>query len=222
MKIERLELKTVNLKSQQDFYSKTLGLYTYNQSDNSFEVKTGSSILKFTKDSTATPYHIAFHIPFAQERAALEWVKQRVQIQKNGQEEIVDFSAWNAMSLYFYDSDNNILEFISRKDLFPPGKEAFSEKSILAVAEIGLATNDIYQKFKVLNETCGLKKFDGNFENFCAIGDDEGLIITIDKNKKDWFPTDDKAYASDFGMTFKQEGKRYKFVFEKDRVTITP
>lgn len=221
MKIEQLEIKTRNLKSQQDFYSNTLGLYTYSQSNYSFEVKIGSSALKFIDDTTATPYHIAFHIPSAQEEASLKWIKQRVQIQKNGQEEIVNFSAWNARSLYFYDTDKNILEFISRKDLYPPATKIFTEKSILSIAEIGLATNNISEKFKVLNETCGLKKFDGNFENFCATGDDEGLIIIIDKNKKEWFPTNDKAYSSNFKMTIKQEEKRYELIFEKDCLSIT-
>ena len=171
MKIERLEIKSRNLKEQQMFYSKTLGLKTYKGAGNSFEVETGTSVLKFIEDINATPYHIAFHIPPAQEKTALAWLKHKVEIQKNGQEEIIDFSAWNAMSLYFYDVDKNILEFISRRDLYPRGADGFTEKSILAIAEIGLATNDIPEKFRILNQTCDLKKFDGNFENFCAIAD---------------------------------------------------
>jgi hypothetical protein len=39
--------------------------------------------------------------------------------------------------------------------------------------------------------------FDGDFSSFCALGNDEGLFILIDKNKKKWFPTNDVAHASD-------------------------
>lgn len=222
MNIESLQLKTLNIKGQKNFYNKILGLEMVYEGDNFFEVKTGSSILKFKEDSSSTPYHVAFHIPPGEVELALSWVKHRVEIQKNDQEEIIDFSAWSAMSLYFYDADKNIIEFISRSDLYPRGKGGFSGKSILAIAEIGLATNDISEKFKILNEFCGLKKFDGNFENFCAIGNAEGLIITIDKNKKDWFPTSDKAYSSGFEMIFKQGEKRFKLIYEKDSLTITP
>ncbi len=220
MKIERLGIKTANFKEQLNFYKNTLSLKTTNETVSSFEVLVGSSVLTFSNDQKATPYHIAFHIPPNQETEALDWIKQRVDVQKNGGEEIVDFSAWNAKSLYFYDADKNILEFISRADLYPPGNNFFSENSILAIAEIGLATKDIFEKFKVLHETCGLEKFDENFENFCAIGDDEGLIITIDKNKKDWFPTNDKAFASAFTLAMSRGGKKYKIIFEMDRLTI--
>ncbi len=222
MKIERLEIKTRNLKNQLLFYGKTMGFEIINETNNSFEVETGSSVLKFIEDYRATPYHIAFHIPPEQSGLALSWVKERVQIQRNGQEEIVYFNAWNAMSLYFYDADKNILEFISRKELFPLGEGIFSAKSVLAIAEIGLATNDISEKFNVLSRACGLGKYDGNFENFCAIGDDEGLVITIDKNKKDWFPTSDKAFISDFVMIFKHNNERFKLIFENDQISITP
>lgn len=220
MKIERLEIQTENLVEQLKFYKETLGLETFNRKDNSFELKIGFSILKIIEDKQATPYHIAFHIPPFQEGLALEWIKQRGEVQRNGMEEIIDFSAWKARSLYFYDADRNILEFISRKDLYPVNEKKFTEKSILGVAEIGLATTNIEEKFKTLNKTCELEKFDGNFDNFCAIGDDEGLIITIDKNKKDWFPTNDEAFVSDFDLTFEHEDLRYSLNFKKDMLSI--
>ena len=220
MKIERLEIKTINLEDQQEFYGKILGFEIVNKTSDSFEVNIGSSVLKLTEDNTATPYHIAFHIPPGEILPALAWIKDRVEIQKNGDEEIVDFSAWNAMSLYFFDADRNILEFISRSDLFPSTIEPFSQKSILGIAEIGLATNRIKEKFAILEQTCGLEKYDGNFENFCAIGDNEGLIITINKNKKDWFPTNDKAFASEFRLIIYHQNQRFKLEFDKDELMV--
>ena len=166
MKIEKLEMKTSNLEKQQEFYGKILGLEIKNLNSDSFEVMIGSSVLILTEDNTATPYHIAFHIPPEEINASLNWVKERVEIQKNANDEIVDFSAWNAESLYFYDADKNILEFISRSHLYPKANKNFSKKSILGIAEIGLATNDIPQKFNVLNETNALEKASSQKEVF--------------------------------------------------------
>src|SRR5690606_9521941 len=220
MKIQRLEITSPNLDEQRQFYHHTLGLEFQNDTGKSFEVNVGFSVLKITQDPGATPYHIAFHIPPKAIKPALAWVKGRLEIQMNGEEEIVDFSAWKAMSLYFYDAGKNILEFISREDLYPPREETFSEKSILGIAEIGMVTHDIPEKYKILNQISGLEKFDGNFKNFCAIGDDKGLIITIDNHKKDWFPTNDKAFVSDFKMTFEHSNKNYRLAFEKDKLVI--
>tara|TARA_R100001369_G_scaffold38256_1_gene63810 strand:- start:18578 stop:18931 length:354 start_codon:yes stop_codon:yes gene_type:complete len=92
------------------------------------------------------------------------------------------------------------MEFISRKNLNGVLTEDFSEKSILGISEIGLATTNIEEKFSFLKEQCGLEVYDGNFHKFCAIGDDEGLLITINSEKKKWYPTGDIAYNSDFNI----------------------
>lgn len=178
----------------------------------------GYSILKFQYRRHATPYHIAFHIPDKQEEIALKWVKARVSVLKSNGDEIVDFSNWNAKSLYFYDADKNILEFIARRDFYKPDSGLFSKKSLIGISEVGLATKNIEEKYELLKKNFGVEVFDGNFEKFCAIGDDEGLLITINAELKDWFPTNDKAFISDFKMSFIQNGQFYKLNFEKDQL----
>lgn len=216
MKIKKLQLYSSNLKEQLHFYRDTLSLQVKQNSEENFEVQIGYSLLEFQFKQDAKPYHIAFHIPDHQEEEALEWVKERMPVLKNNSEEIIDFSAWNAKSLYFYDADKNILEFISRGDLNKPQSALFSEKSILGVAEIGIATTQVREKFNFLNSQFGLEKYDGDFEKFCAIGDDLGLFITIDRTKKDWFPTDDKAHAAEFRVYFSHRDREYRLNFEKD------
>ncbi|HSJ11087.1 MAG TPA: VOC family protein [Gillisia sp.] len=220
MKINRLEISTGNLKAQLKFYRNLLGLAIKGEDENSFEVAIGFSILKFTSSTSFTPYHIAIHIPDKQEEKALIWLKSRVDILKNEDEEIVDFSAWNARSVYFYDADHNIMEFISRRNFFKNGTDEFSEKSMLGIAETGLPTSDIREKFDLLNKHFNLEKFDGDFNVFCAIGDDLGLLITIDKNKKDWFPTNDKAFSSNFKIEFTHQNLEYSFIFQEDSLEI--
>lgn len=216
MKIEKLEIATADIGKQLHFYRDLLGLEIRDQQERSFEIVTGSSILKFRQDTHFTPYHIAFHIPDKQEEKALAWLKTRVSILKNNQDEIVDFSAWDAKSVYFYDENKNIMEFIARRDFNKPVSEGFSEKSLLGIAEIGLATNDIEGKFNFLHQQCELEVFDGNFEKFCAIGDHQGLFITINKNLKDWFPTGDQAFSSDFRIEFSHKGSNYDLDFIND------
>jgi catechol-2,3-dioxygenase len=220
MQINRLQIFTSRFKEQLEFYSKTLGLPVEIISEENFEVILGYSRLEFLKKTDATPYHLAFHIPDKQENLALEWLAGRVEILRNNSEEIVDFPAWNAKSIYFYDEDSNILEFISRRDFNPPSSGIFSEESILGISEVGIGTKDVREKFNFLNSRCGLEKYDGDFERFCAIGNDRGLLITINREEKDWFPSMDKAYASEFSLEFNYNDKDFSLEYKDDQLGL--
>ncbi|HSI70311.1 MAG TPA: VOC family protein [Gillisia sp.] len=218
MKIERLEIRSANVAEQLKFYRDLLELKTINYDGESFEMTVGYTQIKFSQYKGATPYHIAIHIPDRQEEEALRWVKERIPVLKNNNEEIIDFSGWDAKSVYFYDKDENIMEFISRRRFNEAATPIFSDKSLLGVAEVGLATSDIKLKFDFLQKNCGLEVFDGNFEKFCAIGDDKGLLITINKELKEWFPTKDKAYASPFSIWFSHGKEICALKFEEDQL----
>lgn len=220
MKIETLHIYTSNLEEQLKFYRDLFELEIRNYTEDCFEVEIGYSVLRFQQKKDATPYHIAIHIPDKQEEEALKWVKERVSALKNNDDEIIDFSHWQAKSLYFYDRDGNIMEFISRRQFHKPESAIFSPKSLLGISEIGLATGNIKEKFSFLSTKCGLEVFDGSFEKFCAIGDPEGLLITINKKLKDWFPSGDKAYASEFSVQFTHNGENFRVVFEDDKLSL--
>ena len=220
MRIEFLQIFTSNLQKQKNFYRNVLQLTVNDISERSFQIDAGFSILEFQEKKGATPYHIAFHIPPLQEEKALKWLKHRVLILNSNGDEIVDFPAWKARSIYFYDADNNVLEFISRKDLFPVGSSEFSEHSVLGIAEIGLATGDVSRIFTLLNEKLSLKKFTGDYEKFCATGDDEGLFIVINKNLKDWFPSDDKAFPSEFKIKIALASRRAELAYTNERLRL--
>lgn len=198
MRIEHLELKTTSLEKQRYFYGEILGLQTKELSATSFEVKFEFSVLRFTQSDHSTCYHIAFHIGSYQEHKALYWLKKRVSILQDQGKEIVDFSSWNAKSLYFYDPDQNVLEFISRDYLYPAREEEFTARSVLGISEIGLATDNVLESFIFLNKEFNLVKFTGDYDTFCATGDDHGLFIIADTNKKTWFPSGDKVFPADF------------------------
>lgn len=220
MKIEFLKLFSPNVGAQFQFYAEVLGLQVERISEENFLVQLPNSILEFQQKKDATPYHIAFHIPARQEEKALEWLEQRVKILPDGDQKIVDFPAWQAKSMYFYDKDKNIVEFISRRHRFEPASAAFSAASILSISEIGLATQDVHEKFNFLNDNFGLTKFTGDYEHFCATGDDEGLFIIINKEQKGWIPVGDKAFASEFEIKISVQNAIFGASYKNERLTL--
>ena len=221
MKINKLTVFTSNIEKQLEFYRDELDFEIADYSKDSFELNAGYSRLRFEFKENATPYHIAFHIPDEQEEVAMNWLEKIVPVLKYNDDKIIDFSNWQAKSVYFYDKDQNIMEFISRKEFHKPESAIFNSSNIVGLAEIGLVTKNIKQKFEKLKLECGLDRFDGDFERFCAIGDPSGLLITINNDQKDWFPTEDKAYSSDFELIFEHESKTFKLNFSNDELEIS-
>lgn len=198
MKMEKLILFTNNLELQVDFYATVLEFQIINSTPESCSFKIGQSTLVFQYKKESAPYHFAFNIPSNKEDEALKWLKERVEILLFDENEIIDFSSWNAKSIYFYDADKNIVEFIARKNLNLNFTEKFSSRSILNISEIGVVTTQIQALFKRLNQIREIDVFSGDFERFCAVGDENGLFIIVHNQLKKWFPTGDKIYNSDF------------------------
>ncbi len=178
----------------------------------------GESVLHITYRDTATPYHFAINIPSNKEQQAYDWLKNRVDILKDGDDKIINFVRWNAKAIYFYDADHNIVELIARKNLNNKSSKDFDENSFLEISEIGIPTTTIKREFNFLNKNYGLNIYDGNFERFCAIGNENGLFICINKNTKDWFPTNDKAYPSDFEVIIRIKGKEFKIKYQDEQL----
>lgn len=198
MKISEIILFTTNIKAQKTFYNDILELGILKETLNDITFKVGSSKLTFQSQKKSNPSHFAFNIPSNNIHEALIWLQERVSILPYEGKPIINFGNWNAEAIYFYDNDYNILEFIARKDLNVKGKDEFSPESILAISEMAIATTDIKSIYEDINAVSKIPIFDGDFVRFCALGNDEGLFILIDKIKKKWFPTNDEAFTSDF------------------------
>lgn len=214
MQIKNLHIYSDHLEEQFKFYKHILKLPVKRIDAEKIEVQVGYSILQIEKSKAFKPYHIAFHISAKKEKVALNWLKENVDILKMEEEEIIDFSSWNAKSIYFYDADNNVLEFISRKHLHRVPTKGFSEKDICGIAEIGLAVNDVKSAFEQINNTTDLKQYSGDLEKFCPIGDDYGLLITVDQNEKTWFPTADKSEDAAFKLAFTHRQEYFQLEYD--------
>lgn len=215
MIIKELRLYTSRLKEQTSFYSEVLGLGVKNRNTREVTFEIGQSLLTMIKTKEAKPYHFAINIPSNKAEEALIWLKSRVAVLKDGCNEIQEFTAWNARAIYFYDKDKNVVELISRKNLGNTRKREFASCQFLELSEIGMATEHIEEKFNRLNSEAKMSIFDGTFERFCAIGDEKGLFICINKYKKDWYPSGDKPFTADFEIEFIEGKTTYIAEFKK-------
>ncbi len=198
MKIKELILFTNNLKLQIHFYSKILEFTDVESTSESHSFKIGESILTFKYRKNCTPYHFAFNIYSNKEYEALIWLKSRVELLPFNGEKMINFESWNAKALYFYDCDRNIVEFIARKNLKMDSTDLFSSKSVLNISEIGIASGSIEETYDEINELKRIDLYSGNFDRFCALGNEEGMFILANPKLKKWFPNDDDIHQSDF------------------------
>lgn len=222
MNIHELTLYSNNLKEQSDFYAHTLGFEIIHETESKLSFQIGDSILSFEYETEPKEqYHFAFNIPSNKEEDALRWLKDRLEILKDGESEIQYFDFWDANAIYFYDNDRNIVEFIARKTLNKESSEEFNSKGVLNICEIGIPTSNMADLREKLIDQLSIPQYSGDNSRFCSIGDEEGLFICLDKEIKDfWYPTNEKTYSVDFEIRFSSNNSSYKVVYRADKLNI--
>ena len=213
MEIKALKLNSKNFEAQLAFYT-ALGFEILDKGSGYFTIQAGKSKLTFDAAPEAAYYHFAFNIPSFQIKEALSWAKQHVNILPFEGNEILDFVNWNAEAFYFFDANHNIVELIARKNLNYPSVWNFSAQSILEISEMGLPVPDIRDAFQQLSAATGIVKYSGDFDRFCAAGDEYGLFIIVKENEKNWLPTDIPAIAFPFEIEFEVGTSCFKKYFD--------
>lgn len=198
MKIKQIILFTDNIERQKQFYSDILDFELVFSSKDRIDFNVGQSILSFQYKAQFKPSHVAFNVPSNAIEEALQWLQNRVEILTYDDNKIADFESWNAKAVYFYDADKNIMEFIARNDLNVESDEIFSSKSVLSISEMAIAVNTIEPIYNAIIKIKEIPVYSGDISRFCALGNEEGLFILINKALKKWFPTQEDAYTSDF------------------------
>src|SRR5215207_6820905 len=190
MDILNLELMTVDLQAQKDFYSNILEL-SVDLTSLGLLIKAGTTEIIFTRAPSDFDgaYHFAFNIPENQFQNAKKWISSRVSLlrDKGGKEEF-ESKSWNSDSIYFLDTAGNVLEFIARHTLQNATVEDFNSRQILNVSELGLPSENV---ITLANELCtrldlSVFKQEPN-ETFTPVGDDDGLFILPIKDRI-WMP----------------------------------
>jgi hypothetical protein len=190
MNIQRIELLTVDLEVQKDFYTNILELPTEPTSSRLLIKARATEILFIqTPSGFDGAYHFAFNIPENQYFAAKQWASGRFALlkDKSGKEDFGSQS-WHSDSFYFLDSAGNILEFIARHNLKNAVDGSFNSSQILNVSEIGLPSENVIDFANELCAKLGLSVFKQEpNENFTPVGDDNGLFILPAVNRI-WMP----------------------------------
>lgn len=221
MKLHFLQLNTSKFSALQRFYVDLLGLPLRASNEDQFSFQAGETLIEFKKGAESPYYHFAFNIPVGQIEAAADWLEQEkdIKVLPFQGNRIVDFKAWEAKAIYFYDPAGNIIEFISREPLGIESAERFDASSIISVSEIGLPLIDVERIIQLLEEISDLEVYDGDRSRFCAMGDPQGLFIVVDQAEKDWIPNDDPAKAFPLKVHFEQ--KEQMFILETNSKTLT-
>lgn len=175
-------------------------------------VKFGASLstLVFKKAVKNDPfYHFAFNIPANKFEEAHAWASERVQLlQITPTSTIADFNNWNAKAFYFYDNNQNIVEFIARFDLDNNSDKTFDGSSIFSISEIGIVTDNakVYGEKMIKEHNLSFFSKQPPLDDFAAIGDDHGLFIVVN-NKRNWYPTNKPSGKYWASVKFKQGEK---------------
>jgi catechol-2,3-dioxygenase len=199
MRIRELTLQSKDAAAQRAFYHDLLGLPVVEEDSQHVTFQAGHTRLTFEQAASALPnstYHFAFNIPENQIMQAKDWLIARTPLAvapDNSQQEIYDFTDWNAHAFYFLDGDGNIVEFIARHNLNNASDVPFSEDSLIGVSEMGLATPDVIRTVADLQHNLGLPVWRGaGSDMFSAVGDEHGLFIVVKTGRK-WLSSDRAA-----------------------------
>lgn len=194
-RIRHLNLQTAApLPKMKRFYHETLGLPVVEEKSDQLTIETGSSRITFrpAKETGSKPfYHFAFNIPENKIVAAREWQLKRsplMPIPENLRDsrypdDVVNYSHWNAHSIFFFDPAENVVEYIARHDLKNAAGGGFSAKDILCASEIAYVADDVEAAAKQIKETAGLAQYRGGSDQFMALGDEAGLLLIMKRGR---------------------------------------
>lgn len=196
MYIPELQLLSSDISQTKKFYHEVLGMPIIHADDSTIKISAGQSALQFNKVNNLNPfYHFAFNIPANKFDEAFTWANNKLElIPITPTSTIANFKSWNAKAFYFYDNNQNIVEFIARFDLDNNSDKAFDGSSIISIGEIGIVVDNAKEYSEKLLEEHGLNFFSRQppQDDFVAIGDDNGLFIVVN-NKRNWYPTNKPA-----------------------------
>jgi catechol 2,3-dioxygenase-like lactoylglutathione lyase family enzyme len=219
--IKQLSLYSDKIEELFKFYTDKLG-FRGNLSETQFALKTANnSEIVFNKSEEPHYYHFAFNIPTNKVYEAHKWLEDRVDTlpEPESGNEIIHFVDWNAHAVYFKDPAGNIVEFIARHDLDNTTTHHFSVRDVLSISEIGVPSKNVLQNFEKLHDHLWLQRYSGDFEKFCAAGDEEGLVILTNMDR-DWYPTDIKSESCPFEAELEHLQKKAKLSYEGGEIEV--
>ncbi|MFJ5765964.1 VOC family protein [Lysinibacillus sp. NPDC093210] len=202
MKISKMKLYAHDLHKMKAFYCDILGFELLEEAEHFFEIAAGESVIQFeTLDaSVAKQYHFALNIPSNLFQQAKKWAQARVDLLRLDEQDEVYFKTLDANSCYFYDPEDNVIEFIARHGINPSvNTDAFSIKHVLNIAEINLTTDAIHAVADRLKEygITPLKGEEIRTDALTFMGNyEDGVHLLIGPSERIWYFSTKKAIVS--------------------------
>lgn len=198
MEIKSVILQSNNIEEMKKFYVEHFGFPLVKEDEYSFRIVVGTSELEFTsRQAEGNPYyHFAFNIPSNLFSEAKEWVKERVTLNIDFDNDEIYFSNFSAYSLYFYDPAGNIVELIARQSLAEVKERLFSIESILNISEIGLTVDDAIDACNRLIEIGIHEREHGDLTSTSLnfMGEkSKGVFIIVNQPGRRWIFSDKKS-----------------------------
>jgi hypothetical protein len=219
-RIVSLELLTAApLAEMKTFYQRSLGLSILEERPDRFTVAAGATRITFASagpDGGSPFYHFAFNIPENKVLAARAWHLERTPLlpiparlrDPRFPDDVVNYSHWNAHSLFFFDPAGNVVEYIARHDLHNAAPGPFTSRDILYASEIGLIVDDVPAVAETLRGVVGVEQYRGGSDQFTALGDERGLLLVMRRGRVLSFDAPQRKAADVFRTTARVRGAR--------------
>ena len=197
------------LREMRAFYHDLLGMPAVQATDGRLTIRAGASRITFAPSGPGHShpfYHFAFNIPANKLLAAYHWQKERTPLlpippalrDPRFPPEVVNYSHWNAHSIFFFDPAGNVVEYIARHDLRNAADGEFGPSDLLCVSEIALVVDDVLATAATLESTFGLPPYRGRDEHFAAVGDEHGLLLVMKRGRVISFDAPERKAVSVF------------------------
>jgi catechol-2,3-dioxygenase len=219
-RIRRLELlASAPLEKMKEFYHQSLGLRVVEEKPERLTIAAGATQLTFLPQSTDKEkpfYHFAFNIPENKVLAAHRWQKERTPLlpiprtlrDPKYPDDVVNYSHWNAHSIFFFDPSGNVVEYIARHDLDNAAPGDFDSADILCASEIAFVVDDVAGSTTKLKEVAGVEQYKGASDQFAAVGDEHGLLLVMKRGRVISFDAPEKKAVSVFATRAAVRGDR--------------
>ncbi|WP_238656081.1 VOC family protein [Paenibacillus piscarius] len=188
MKIKQLKLSTNHLEDMKTFYSEVLQMPVIQESNTSFAVSAGESIISFENNPRHVFYHYAFYVDELHFSRVLDTIQAHSPLLQDEEGQTEFFSGlWQRKQFYFRDPQGNILEIL------PSDERSAKADGWIRVQEIGLPVehiDDLQTRIHMIKDEMARAS-----ETIAFYGNEYGVFVLVQEGRA-WFPTEDAAIAS--------------------------
>lgn len=193
--LKKVTLYTHELKQLRRFYMNVLNFPISEVTKTSFNVKVGTSTIKFIEQEKEARYHFAINIPGNQFTIIKEWISDRYPLETyEGIDEIYRVK-FVANSFYIKDPSGNLVEFIARRSRDFLG--TFTLDAFYNLSEISIVTPSVSEVGELLQDQAIPLYFNSqiNAEDVNYLGVDDSFIVLTPEGRK-WAFSNEPAIIS--------------------------